>query len=506
MSDSGNRHIIKKQILEIEVPGQERAQWLQEQAGQFFQDKLLPIIQRVLDRHSPPNTLHRIDQLEIDLGEVKLEAFEKEVEERFLKIFEKKFKEALHKAESTPSSENQEFSDKTGFSQKTPRSRQPSQKKNGSKIDVFFYFLKNGRLPWWVETRPAFMETLVSDVLETEGDRQPFVATLKRFIQKETYRKRLIGALSDESLLQVAGLFFSKRTRTEPEARLELLLRKSGELASLLKTSEASLRYTVWETLLSLMAQGTSLRQVQQILTQQLQLHLLKKEGLNKNAIDKAFKDAGIIEILASSSAKEPSRQEKTEGEDHTELFEEKKEAVPEKSTASQRFHQSDEIYVNNAGLVLLWPFLEKLMEHLGWLKERKFKSDRMQHRAVGLLEYLASGNAAAPEYELPLNKLICGLEPEEVLEIQDPFSQEELELGDELLDAVISYATALGNISVEGFQTTFLQREGVLIKESGQWALTVKRESLDVLLDRIGWNFNAVTFPWMTSIIIVEW
>jgi hypothetical protein len=174
----------------------------------------------------------------------------------------------------------------------------------------------------------------------------------------------------------------------------------------------------------------------------------------------------------------------------------------------SQRmsFNYSSEIFLNNAGLVILGAFLPAFFRRLGWLEEKVFKNIHYQYRAAILSQFLADTSTEAPEYQLPLNKLLCGIPVDAPIEILDPINEEEQMKGEELLQAVISHATILKEMSVDGFRTTFLLREGVLKKDAGFWLLRVKRETFDVVLDRFPWSFNIIKLPWMHKAIYVEW
>ena len=54
---------------------------------------------------------------------------------------------------------------------------------------------------------------------------------------------------------------------------------------------------------------------------------------------------------------------------------------------------------VENAGLVLLWPFLPDLFQRLDLLRGGGFSSEEHQLRAVLLTQYLVTGGAEAPEH-----------------------------------------------------------------------------------------------------------
>ena len=128
-------------------------------------------------------------------------------------------------------------------------------------------------------------------------------------------------------------------------------------------------------------------------------------------------------------------------------------------------------------------------------------------HRAVGLLQYLADGQPEPPpEYLLPLGKVLCGMDLDEVFDFGPPLTDAEIEEGTTLLQAVIAHAPVLGSMSVRGFRGTFLLRKGQLSIRNGAWLLRVERETYDVVLDRFPWSVNIVKLPWMEALMHVEW
>lgn len=175
-----------------------------------------------------------------------------------------------------------------------------------------------------------------------------------------------------------------------------------------------------------------------------------------------------------------------------------------------QETHKAEEasIFVENAGLVLLTPFFARLFEALDWTENNVWKSQTRQHQAVRLLDYLAKGTTDGWEHDWTLNKLLCGLPLETVIEQSPPLHPETLEVADDLLKAVISHWAVLKNTSLQGLRYTFLQRTAKLSPQpegNGQ-RLQVTRKTEDVLLGRIPWGFSVIKLPWMTGILFVEW
>lgn len=169
-------------------------------------------------------------------------------------------------------------------------------------------------------------------------------------------------------------------------------------------------------------------------------------------------------------------------------------------------FSAADEVTITNAGLVILWPFLNGFFGHLGLLEERDFKDLSARQRAVGLLQALATGQDNFPEYLLPLNKLLCGLDVAHPFEFGPPLQKREAKECNSLLKAVIAQAPILGKMSVDGFRGSFLLRPGLLTTQSGHWLLRVEHQTFDIVLERFPWNWEWIRLPWMQAPLRVEW
>ena len=123
------------------------------------------------------------------------------------------------------------------------------------------------------------------------------------------------------------------------------------------------------------------------------------------------------------------------------------------------------------------------------------------------LLQFLASGTPAVPEYQLPLNKLLCGIPQGRPLPRELSLSAAETELGESLLQAVIARWEILKSTSIAGLRETFLLRAGKL-----EWlpddriVLTVEPKTLDILLDQRPWSISIIKLPWMAAPLYVTW
>ncbi|NEN96953.1 MAG: hypothetical protein F6K50_15865, partial [Moorea sp. SIO3I7] len=73
------RHIIKKQIIELNLSSQQGAFELQNEVSRLYRYKVLPLIDNLFNQFSDLDTIHRINTLEIDLGNIDINNLEQEL-------------------------------------------------------------------------------------------------------------------------------------------------------------------------------------------------------------------------------------------------------------------------------------------------------------------------------------------------------------------------------------------------------------------------------------------
>jgi hypothetical protein len=167
---------------------------------------------------------------------------------------------------------------------------------------------------------------------------------------------------------------------------------------------------------------------------------------------------------------------------------------------------EDGEVYVSNAGLVLLHPFLPMLFENVGYFCNKAWVSTSHLQRALILMQYLVTGKEEYPEFDLLLNKIVTGYPIGDSLPSEVVLSDFEKQETTDVLLSAIRHWSALKNISVEGLQSAFLMREGKLSTNDSGWLLPVEQKTIDVLLNRIPWSFSIIKTPWMNKRITVEW
>ena len=166
----------------------------------------------------------------------------------------------------------------------------------------------------------------------------------------------------------------------------------------------------------------------------------------------------------------------------------------------------AEEIYVTNAGMVIAAPYLPRLFELLKLTEKSRFKSREAAERGVHLLQYMVDERTSTPEYQLVLNKLLCGVKPGIPIVRGVEITEEETEAITGLITAMIQNWKIIGNTSAAGFRESFLQREGRLGRKEDAWHLQVEQRAFDMLLDQIPWSFSTIKYSWMDRVIFVQW
>lgn len=164
-------------------------------------------------------------------------------------------------------------------------------------------------------------------------------------------------------------------------------------------------------------------------------------------------------------------------------------------------------IYINNAGIIILHPFLEALFKELQLINEKhEFVSDDKRYKAAVVLNYLFEGKDDYKEWEMAFNKILCNIPVDSVLPHDILLSAAEKEECSVLLNTVVSYWEALKNTSAEAMQETFFKREGKISVGEKSWLLQIEHKTVDILVQKIPWGVGVVKFTWLDKPIFVEW
>ncbi len=217
-----------------------------------------------------------------------------------------------------------------------------------------------------------------------------------------------------------------------------------------------------------------------------------------------------VAEQLAQLKA-ELKQQEALRLEQERLQQEQRKRAAQELKKRARLLGEEEEIpygesNVHNAGMVIIAPYIQRLFSILELTKNNAFVDEDAAQRAVHLLQYVVTGETSTPEYQLSLNKLLCGIHGGLPIVAGIDLSEHEKTVVEQMLNGVISHWSALGKTSIAGLRQTFLVREGQLSYDEESWHLRIPSSTFDMLLDRLPWSFSMIRLPWMRAPLHVKW
>ena len=186
------------------------------------------------------------------------------------------------------------------------------------------------------------------------------------------------------------------------------------------------------------------------------------------------------------------------------------KKIADKKNIQRQTEEVVESIYIQNAGLVILHPFLPLFFNAIGLTDDKNnFKDEASHQKAVLVSQHLVSGEMNISEETLALNKIICGYPLEEPIIVELYFSEPEINEGTDLMAQIIQAWKMNGvpvNKTVEGLQKSFLQREGKLVRQDKDWILQVEQKPFDMVLASLPWSIGIIKNTWMEGMVWVEW
>jgi hypothetical protein len=338
----------------------------------------------------------------------------------------------------------------------------------------------NETVQWLIENRPGIDKNISRQGAVIRG-------LLIGLVTSAAEKDRLLLLLNEAALLSVSGTHQLKNIQDYIQVLFRFLSRSASIelLSDLLRKIKGGIHLPVIDAALIPLIQ------------QQLERRLKKRE--EEDVLKKTLEAA--VRKKEEETTKALQRQLQQELQKQKEQEEQ---AARQKQPP--RIDKAEKLYIANAGLVLLHPFLSTYFTRLNLMEKGQFVNLEAQARAVHLLQYLAYNTTEHPEHELVLNKILCNYPLHEPLPLEISPTSHEIELSAELLQVVIQRAGKLSASSVDGFRVSFLHREGVLTETEEAWTLRVEQRGYDMILQMLPWAFGTIKFTWMDKPVYVEW
>lgn len=336
---------------------------------------------------------------------------------------------------------------------------------------AILYFLQKGNIPWFADaTIRKQVEARIKELPLAE-DKQLLAAIIREGLVQPIIFKRLILLLGIEGvrLLLTKEAYIDSAFLGEIKELQERVIAEQPAVAR-----QAALERQIWQEVWLLIAskkpKSAWLGEVKQAITL----------FMSTTELDKSSKP-----FISSEGLEAPTKALQPQGEEASGLF------------------------IENAGLVLLWGLYGGLFRQLQWVKNSQFIDEDSQQRALLLLHYLATAKTNGWEYEMVLTKILCGWELEQPIDIQLELESSTMEAAEQLLKDFLALWMPQHAFSTDWLRRNFLQREGKLKQRSdGHWELTIERKTEDVLLRQLppGIGFSIIKYAWMDQLLFVEW
>jgi len=514
------QHVINKQLLELVLNKKQDAFLIQQRMSDFYHRHILPMLEKIFDSLAPEEDVLHFGRMVIDLGKIDLKYLE-----------QNKAPDGLYDLLLA------QISGATAILKERQKTNRPYAL---SVAGQWLFYMEHGHLPWNTTTTNEMwyeqtLQALASDFDTITLLRKLILANpvaIQRMVYQhdETFLLKLIRVLTSENqdgllsiiddLCILSSEIFFKEKKTQSEKRL--------------------VRHTVWQLLLTLTAVPytglTPERLAGQLIgnilaetnnTSQALALMKTKTGTVKNILQQLASKGGSQqagEVKPGRSVPGATRQ--SDKPDGTNAFFNPGEAIAiplpaasiswektltkasETSTAAfGKIELPDEgIFVGDAGLILLHPFLNTFLSRLGLVQGGVFRDKDARQRAVHLLFYLAHGKQNPDEHELVIPKVLCAHPLFEAVERELVLMEPEMREADDLLVAAIAQWTIIKNTSPEGLREGFLQRKGKLSTRQEKLCLQIESNSIDVLLDYLPWGLSIVKLPWQPIMLQVDW
>jgi hypothetical protein len=476
--------MIRSTILNIEVDGTKSdGMMLQSRLGAMFHDDLTPIMERVFYRCVPDEEHWMIDRLVIDAGDFTLESFERDFAKAFALALERAVKE---RTATTFRIAGERKFDPDSLSKKefTPDTASNAPSKSEAVLRAFTYFLETGVLPWWFKLAAgATLENEILVLLSSQSGTDHTTTTITQSLASARARTRLVNQFSTQLLKKLIPIL-SPADATSVLGFIGMLLLEGSDQVQSVRITKS-----VWQAITEMLVQRQSFN-VENFIATWRTIFLPTRSGES--------------DLRATLQRIEPQARSRIKSNlKKIEIKEVKALKILEQGVEHSKLDLEEGIFVEYAGVVLLHAFVPQLFDTLEIAKGENLTEP---DQALGLLHFLATSERQAPEHTLALAKILCGLRIEDPVAAPAELTSQMVEEAEAMMQAAIRHWDALGEASIAALRTTFLMRPGKLTKRGDEYVLQVETQSFDILLDRLPWGISAVKFPWMKSILWVEW
>lgn len=499
-------HIIDKVVVEVSCNSMERALFLKAHIDEVLQQQVFPKLEAWLEAQGLySENFYRLEALDLDLNTTS-SGLNSDLADTLCEKIQERISKSIQQVDSTRKSGDVKLLE--------PQERHP---------EAFFHFLKTGSLLWY------FNEGEKLNLKEVAAALNRMTPKLKKLLLEHPFAlKRLVFQYANDSefLHELVPALVKNNSKS---------IRAFETCYS--KNTNAAYRESVFNLILQSFAEAPASR-IDQALNRVLSVLLRSNEKLlftdlmtlsqlTQNQLQVFIKNKKVTlsikgyKYLKNNHLKYIINPDKVLNEKLKELSVSPKSPVfesPEneltvkeiysKNSEQEHLTEADawSLIVQQAGLVLLHPFLPVLFKELNFLDEAKQLRKSKQDEAVHLLHFLATGNLKPFEAELGFEKYLCGLPQQFPVKRNLKLSRKQKTEATHLLETAIQHWSVLKNTSPAGLRGQFLIRPGKLSFDCERDQLQLERVTADILLDQLPWGLSMMRLPWLKKILYINW
>lgn len=474
-----NSNIIQKQIIDIIINASVDEFEIQNDVENLCRLKLKSGLENLMLKYNSLEDIVRIDLLLAEVEYNSLSDFQNLFAEKILAEIEKQLNEKISHREK-------------GFEDQ-------SYSKEDNLIRIFNFYISHGFLPWWssVKTSSDWQELL--NRLFSEENKGLDWSVLYPLLKEKQVRTRLSVILNLQQFWKLIG-YLNSADFAGLKTDYEIIQKKFRDVREqyafgllfkelfLYAIGESKQDTNLFDLFSNILVNGLE-NEYPEVISSEVILNKIKTPELKKLLVKKAKETRdNLLKLSDRKNTPDRSIIEKTKPEDF----------------GSEQISQKviEEIYINNAGLIIVSAFLPVFFKDIKLLSKTGILNS---NKAIAVLQYMVTGLDKYHEFEVVLPKILCGVE------ISDPISEYKLSRKEkikvnELLESIIEHWTVLKSTSTQGLRSAFFQREGKLTFENNNWYLKVRQESYDMLISHIPWNISLIKLSWMKSMLHAEW
>ncbi|RZK18067.1 MAG: hypothetical protein EOO86_11060 [Pedobacter sp.] len=393
-----SNHIIHSQKMKLTVESQQDWELVQAQVGEFCSNELPVLFNSVFDQVALNDTV-RIKKLDLNLGDVPLNKLTEVMKEQiYFQLLNQlnAFKlSKITKENDLNKAQLKLFKNAGRFTRKSLQ----NSGKISDQIETYIndyealvYYCETGLKPWWISSSISFQPSkilltiyknnilLFSQFIDSVKEDVVIFNRLKQLISRSLFFEQYIAPSETDGLkthikLYVNPILFQKM--------VDFCLINFKEF----KTEQATVIFENWliDFVKKNPSEGSKIKEIQQ--TFDAKNSGSKKQNIHSNTLSK------FLATLKSNDVE----LKKTPVDNFSE-------SSPKKTTVKTL--PLDSLIIENAGLVIIHPFIKSLFESFKWLNDGFFLDIYSQQRAIVYLHYLVYNQYPEDESLLLLKAL----------------------------------------------------------------------------------------------------